>query len=133
MLAKKRVKTVTNDPMERQVADAVAKYHFEQQGKAPGFVRAYLVADMVVIHSTGIYTSTEESLVASDEGRKLIKSARRELRSITRKTIEAQIAEITRCEVLRSFWDLDVRAGEQVEVYMLSRSFELAPSAVTEI
>ena len=125
--------TLTNDPIETQVADAVAKYHLDQQGRAPKSLRAHLVADMVIIHSQGIYTPTEESLADTEEGRKLIKSARRELRSITRRDIEAKIGSIVGCEVLRSFWDLDIRSGEQVEVYMLSRSPEFPASSVTVV
>ena len=126
------VNTARTEPIESRLVEVVTKYHFDQQGRAPKIVRAHLSSDMVVVYSSGIFTPTEESLAGTDEGRKLIKSARRELRSISRKEVEAQIAAIVGCPVLRSFWDLDVRSAEQVEIYMLARSFDSA-SAVTVV
>lgn len=123
-IAIRAVDTVTSESIETKLAVIAARYHFEQQGKEPESVRARVMGDMVLVHSTGIYTPTELDLCGSDEGRKLIKSARRELRSLTRREIEHQIAELLHCKVLRSFWDLDVRSGEQVEVYMLDKSFQ---------
>lgn len=125
--------TVTQDPIELQVADVVCKHHREQQGVAPKIVRAHLLDGMVVIHSLGIYTQTEQSLSSTEEGRKLIKSARRELRSLTRREIEGRISSIVGAPVLRSFWDLDVRTGEQVEVYILGPSLELHRSDVSMV
>ncbi len=133
MMQGRTVNTITSDPIEMQVAEAATKYHHDQQGWAPKTLRAHIVSDMVIIYSSGIYTPTEESLSDTEEGRKLIKSARRELRSITRKDIESRLASILGCEVLRSFWDLDIRSGEQVEVYMLSRSADFPSSSVTVV
>ena len=117
--------TATREEIEENVAHAAESFHIDQQGRPPRSIRAHLVADMVVVYSAGIYTTTEENLSATDEGRKLIKSARRELRSLTRKEIEARVAQIVGRKVLRSFWDMDVRTGEQVEVYMLDHPLEL--------
>jgi uncharacterized protein YbcI len=82
---------------------------------------AYVVGDMVLVRSSGCYTGTEQRLAATEEGRKLVKSARRELRSLNRRQVESLVAEIVGVLVLRSFWDLDVRVGEQVEVYVLEQ------------
>ena len=109
-----------------RIAQLIAKHHREQQGKAPAETKAHMVGDMLVVYSSGIFTPTEESLCQSEEGRKLVKSARRELRSLTRRKAEMVVAKALGCEILRSFWDLDVRTGEQIEVYMADR--KLAPA-----
>ena len=59
-----------------------------------------------------------------DEGRKLIKSARQELRSINHREIEDIVAEIVGASVLRSFGDVDVQAAELIEVYVLEADVE---------
>ena len=110
---------ISLDLIESRILQAVSKFHLEQQGRAPNHARAYFQEDIVVVYSSGIYTKTEEQLSGTEEGRKLIKSARRELRSLTRRIIEEQISQILHRDVLRSFWDLDIRSGEQIEVYML--------------
>jgi uncharacterized protein YbcI len=112
--------TDAND--ESRIAEAINRYHEDQQGCVPRSVTVRILDEIVIVHSAGIYTPTEEGLFSSDEGRKLIKSARRELRSLSRREIEAEVGRILNCRVLRSFWDLDVRAGEQIEVYMIDRA-----------
>jgi uncharacterized protein YbcI len=72
----------------------------------------------------GIFTPIEAHLYASEEGRRLIKSARQELRSINHADIENLLAGIVGCRVLRSFYDVDVEAAEQMEVYVLEASLE---------
>ena len=49
-------------------------------------------------------------LSATEEGRRLIKSARLELRSINAADIEEIVGRIVGCAVLRSYYDLDVEA-----------------------
>ncbi len=70
------------------------------------------------------HRTVEEHLSASDEGRKLIKSARQELRSINHEEIEDIIAGLVGCAVLRSHCDVSVEAAEQVEVYILAQNIE---------
>jgi uncharacterized protein YbcI len=114
--------SLTKEAIEASVAETVSRYHREQHGCAPHECTAYLVADMLVVKSCAVFTPTEEQLAATDDGRKFIKSSRRDLRSITRRDIEGRIADIVRCRVLRSFWDMDVRNGDQVEVYILAEN-----------
>ena len=110
--------------LEAEIANAVTRFHREQQGRGPGDVRAFVVGDMVLVRCQSIFTPVEAHLSASDEGRKLIKSARQELRSINHEEIEEIIAGLVRCAVLRSHCDLSVEAAEQVEVYILAQNIE---------
>lgn len=115
---------VTKGSIEAEVANAVVRFQREQQGRGAADVRAHLMGDMMVIRSSGIFTPTEAHLAASDEGRRLIKSARQELRSIHRKEIEDIVARLVQMDILRSYYDVDVDAAEQVEVYMLGQDVE---------
>lgn len=110
--------------MEAEVANAVVRFQREQQGRGATDVRAHLLGDLIVVRCSGIFTPIEAHLAVSDEGRKLIKSARQELRSINRGEIEGILARIAGCEVIRSYYDVDADAAEQVEIYVLSMDVE---------
>jgi len=114
----------TKGSIEAEVAGAVVRFQREQQGRGAEQVRAHLIGDLIVVRSGRIFTLTEARLAASDEGRRLIKSSRQELRSINHTEIEETIAAIAACGVLRSYCDVDVEAAEQVEVYVLDVDLE---------
>ncbi len=114
----------TKGALEAEIANAVTRFHREQQGRGPGDVRAFVVGDMVLVRCQSIFTPVEAKLSVSDEGRKLIKSARQELRSINHEEIEEIIAALAGCAVLRSHCDVSVEAAEQVEVYILAQNIE---------
>ena len=116
--------SLSKGALEAEIASAVTRFHREQQGRGPGDVRAFIVGDMILVRCQSIFTPVEAHLSASDEGRKLIKSARHELRSINHLEIEEIIAGLTGCAVLRSHCDLSVEAAEQVEVYILEQNLE---------
>jgi uncharacterized protein YbcI len=113
------VAAITRAGLEAEIARVISRFHEDQHGHRAQHTVAYVVGDMVLIKSGGCYTQTEEHLALTDDGRKLVKSARRELRSLTRRQAERQVSDIVGVKVLRSYWDLDVRVGEQVEVYIL--------------
>ena len=114
----------TKGGIEAEIANAVVKFHREQQGRGPADVRAHLVGELIVVRCSGIFTTTETRLSATEEGRKLIKSARQELRSINHIEIEDAIGIIVACKVVRSYCDLDVGVAEQMEVYVLEFDLE---------
>lgn len=114
----------TKGKTESEVASAVVRFQREQQGRGATDVRAHLLGDLLVVRCGGIWTPTEAHLAASEEGRRLIKSARQELRAINRGEIEDILARIVGCDVVRSYYDLAVDAAEQVEVYVLSVDIE---------
>jgi uncharacterized protein YbcI len=113
------MRELQNPPIESELADLVIRFHREQQGHAPSWCEAHILRDMAVIRSQGIFTTTEETLCGSMEGKKLIQSARREQRALTRRDVEARVSKLLDRPVVRSYYDLDVRTGEQIEVYIL--------------
>jgi uncharacterized protein YbcI len=115
---------MTKGQIEAEVSNAAVRFQREQHGRGPADVRSYLVGDMLLVRSTGIFTQTESHLVTTDEGRRLIMSARHELRSINVRDMEEIVAGIVGCPVLWSYYDVNVEAAEQVEVYILAATFE---------
>lgn len=118
------VRTLSAENLALEVANAISRYHREQQGRAPGAIHVGLSGSLLTVLTNDIYTPTERQLVESEEGRKFVKSSRRELRSLTRESAHAAIAGVCGCPVLRSYWDLDVRVGEQLEAYVLAEDLE---------
>ncbi len=114
----------TKGTIEADIANAVVRFQREQQGRGPSEVWAHLAGSMLFVRSSEIFTQTEAHLAATEEGRRLIKSARLELRSINKGEIEEIVAGIVECKVLRSYYDLDVEAGEQLEAYVFERDVE---------
>ena len=114
----------TKGSIEAEIANAVVRFEREQQGRGPNEVRAYLLGDMVLVRCKGIFTATEAELAVSEEGRRLIKSARQELHIINHVEIEEIIGRITARAVMHAFYDVDVHAAEQVEVFVLDQDVE---------
>lgn len=114
----------TKGSIEAEVASAVVRFQREQQGRGATDIRAYLLGDLLIVRCSGIWTPTEARLAASEAGRRLIKSSRQELRSINHDEIESVVARIAGCAVTRSYYDLNVDAAEQVEIYVLAANIE---------
>lgn len=106
------------------MANAVVKFHREQQGRGPTDVRVALLGDMVIVRYFGIFTPTESNLSRTEEGRRLIRSARQELRQIARDDIHNLVSSLVGCAVLRSYYDISVDAAEQVEIFVLEVDLE---------
>ena len=104
--------------VETEIERTVARHHREQQGHTPEVCRVVVLPDMAVVRCRNVFTPTELELVRTEEGRKLVQSARREQRALTRRAAESAVAHAAGRTVARSFYDLDVRVGEQVEVYI---------------
>ncbi len=103
---------------EAEIERVVARYHREQQGCSPDRLTVTMLPDLAIVRGYGIFTATERELIGTEAGRKLVQSARREQRALTRREAEAAVAHATGRVVVRSFYDFDVRVGEQVEVYV---------------
>lgn len=110
--------------LEAELANSASRFQREQQGKGPIEVRAHILGDLLLIRSTGIFTAIESKLCASEAGRQLILSSRRELRSINHEEIETTLAQLCGCQVLRSHYDVNVEGAEQIEVFVLDQNLE---------
>jgi uncharacterized protein YbcI len=118
------VNSTSRESLELEVANAAARYHREQQGRAPGRIHVVISGDLIVIVTNDVYTHNEQQLATTEEGRKMIRDARRELRSLTRDRAHDEVARVCGCPVVRSYWDFDIRVGEQLEAYVLSESLD---------
>lgn len=79
-----------------------------------------MLPEMAIVRCHDVFTATERELVGTEEGRKIVQSARREQRALTRRQIEAEVSRACGRPIARSFYDLDVRVGEQIEIYIFA-------------
>lgn len=114
----------TKGTIEAEVANAVVRFQREQQGRGPQDVRAHLIGNLMLVRCAGIFTATEVRLLATEEGRRLIRSARQELHAITHGELENLVSGILGCDVLRSYADVNVEAAEQIDVFVLEVDVE---------
>jgi uncharacterized protein YbcI len=114
----------TKGTIEAEIANAVVRFQREQQGRDPNDVRAHLLGDLILVRCAGIFTPTEARLAATEEGRRLIRSARQELRAINHIELEDILAGIVGCRIARSYCDVNVEAAEQMEVFVLETDME---------
>lgn len=110
--------------IEAEIADAIVRVQREQQGRGPEEVHVNILGALVIIRLSGVLTPNENRLAVTEEGRRLIKSARQELRHIVHSESESVVANIVGCDVLRSYSDMNVEASEIVEIYVLETDIE---------
>ena len=115
---------ITKGSIEAEISNATVKLQREHLGRGATDVRAFLVGDLVIVRCTGIFTPTEARLVATDDGQRLIRQTREELRHIVREEMENSIADVTGAKVLRSYADMNVQASELIEIYVLDEDVE---------
>ena len=107
--------------LEDEVSATISRFYLDQQGHSPRRIEVFVCEDLIVVRSHDVFTPTEREIAVTSEGKKLIQSARRDQRALTRRDIEREVARTAGVPVLRSFYDIDTRNGEQVEIYVLDR------------
>jgi uncharacterized protein YbcI len=107
--------------LEAEICSTIARFHRDEQGHEPARIEVFLCGELIVVRCHDVFTPTERDLATTSEGKKLIQSARRDQRAQSRREIEREVAGVVDRNVLRSFYDIDTRNGEQVEVYVLER------------
>jgi uncharacterized protein YbcI len=115
---------VTKGSLEAEISSVAVRLQRKHLGRGASDIRAFLIGDLVLVRCTDIFTPAEALLTATDEGKRLIRQTRDEMRGIVRGELESAVSAIVGCAVLRSYWDMNVEAAELVEVYVLEQDIE---------
>jgi uncharacterized protein YbcI len=110
--------------LESQIVEAAIKFQREQHGRGPADVQVSLIGDIVLVRCRRILTPSENRLAGTEDGRRLIKLAREELRSINQRQFDEIVSRIVSCRVCRSYEDINVEAGEMMIVFVLDSNVE---------
>lgn len=92
-------------------------------GRGPKDIRAFLIADLVVIRLQGVLTAAEQQLVHSqptEKGRGLLKQVRMQLIETARPVLESMILEVAGVKVVILHHDIGTTTGEEIVVFTLA-------------
>jgi uncharacterized protein YbcI len=112
---------VSRSALQSEIAAEMARFQRDSHGLFPERVSSIVVDDVVIVRSIGTFNRQEVELSDSTEGQKLIQSARREMQTDLRGDLHRLIERLTGERVLRSFYDVDVRNGDEARVFVLAQ------------
>ncbi|RTR26581.1 DUF2294 domain-containing protein [Robertmurraya yapensis] len=115
---------ITKKKLEADISEEFIRLQRDLIGRGPQETRTYILHDMVIVRFKGVLTVEEKHLVASVEGRKLVKHARQLLREMYSKKFEEIVERYTKCKVLSSHSDISTNIGERIEVFVLDKDLE---------
>jgi uncharacterized protein YbcI len=113
----------TQGEIEAAVCDGVSRFEQEYMGRGPKDIRAYLLADLLVVRLQGVLTAAEQHLVRTlppEKGRDLLKQVRTQLIEIAGPVLSATVAEATGVSVVSLHHDISTVTGEEVILFTLS-------------
>jgi uncharacterized protein YbcI len=118
------MKKKTRGESEAEFTKAVIKLEREYFGRGPSEARSFFIADMIVVRLRGILTPAEVKLSETEEGRKLVKNARRQLFQSARPLFENLVQDILGCEVINLYTDMSVETAERVIILTVDANLE---------
>lgn len=107
--------------IEAAISDGMMAFQREFVGRGPERIRTYVIDDLVIVRSFGVFTPAENSLAESVEGRRLIKAMRQEVLEAGRAQLEAIVEEHTGAKVVSVHSDISTKSGEWMDVFVLDR------------
>lgn len=118
-------KTLTQAECEAAICDGTIRFQEEYLGWRSEQIFAHFIKDLLVIRIRGTLTLAERQLGKSrvpDQGRDLIKQARRQLLELARPMLESLIHEAAGVKVLSMHHDLSTVTGEELVLFSLAES-----------
>jgi uncharacterized protein YbcI len=110
--------------VEAEIAEAVVRLERELMGRGPTEAKASIIDDLVVVRLRGVLTPPERRIRSSEEGRRLIRAGRDQVRRSALAEIEQELSAITGSRIISQYWDLDIDREAMVEVFELETNLE---------
>jgi uncharacterized protein YbcI len=114
---------MTKGELEASFTKEVAKFEKEYLGRGPVDARTYLIDNVVLVRLHGMLTPAEEKLIENQEGRSLVKNARRQLFETSRPILEEFVNRVLDAKVIDLFSDFSTDTGERVIVLTVDKNF----------
>lgn len=116
-------RTLTQTESEAAICDGIVRFQDEYLGWRSEHIVAHFVKDLLITRIRGALTLAEKQLGNSrppDNGRNLIKLARKQLLELARPMLESLVHEITGVKVLSMHHDISTVTGEELIVFSLA-------------
>lgn len=106
---------------EAAISDGMMAFQREFVGRGPERIRTYVVEDLVIVRSFGVFTPAERRISESPEGRRLIKATRQQVLEAGRRSLEEVVERHAGAKVVSVHSDISTKSGEWVDVFILDR------------
>lgn len=104
---------------EAAISDGMMAFQHEFVGRGPDRMKTYIIEDLVIVRSFGVFTPAEKRLAESYEGRRLIKAMRQQVLEAGRNRLEDMVEKHTGTKVVSIHSDISTKSGEWVDVFVL--------------
>ena len=111
--------------IEAAVCEGMRRFEQDFMGRGPKDMEVHLIGVVLLIRLQSVLTPAEQRLVRTlppENGRDLLKQARRELIEASRPLMEAMVQEATGVKVVSLHHDLSTVTGEEVVLFSLDNS-----------
>jgi CheY-like chemotaxis protein len=115
-------KALTRAESEAAVCEGIVRFQEEYMGRRSEQIYSRFIKDLLLVRITGVLTLAERQLAKSpspENGRDLIKQARRQLLELARPMLESLVHEIAGVKVVSMHHDISTVSGEEVVVFSL--------------
>ncbi len=116
-------KQKTRGELESELTKEIVRIEKEYLGRGPVDARTHLINDMALVRLRGVLTLAEEKLAETQEGRALVKDARRQLFETSRSMLAEIVRQILGVELIDLFSDISTETGERIIVLTVNRDF----------
>ena len=114
-------KQKTQGELEAAFTKEIIQFEKEYLGRGPVEARTTLLEDLILVRLKGVLTPAEEKLLITNEGRMLVKEARRQLFDTSRPAMEELVEQIFSAKLVDLFSDVSLDSGERIIVLTLDQ------------
>ncbi len=118
-----QIKQKTKGELEAELTREIVRVEKEYLGRGPIDARTHLINDMALVRLRGVLTPAEEKLAETQEGRALVKDARRQLFETSRSILAEIVRQTLGVELIDLFSDISTETGERIIVLTINRDF----------
>lgn len=118
-----QIKQKTKGELEAELTKEIVRIEKEYLGRGPIDARTNLINDMALVRLRGVLTPAEEKLAETQEGRALVKDARRQLFETSRPMLAEIVRQTLGVELIDLFSDISTETGERIIVLTVNWDF----------
>lgn len=117
------IKKKTKGELEAELTKEIVRVEKEYLGRGPIDARTHLINDMALVRLRGVLTLAEEKLAETQDGRTLVKDARRQLFETSRPMLAEIVRKTLGVELIDLFSDISTETGERIIVLTVNGDF----------
>lgn len=117
------IKKKTKGELEAELTKEIVRVEKEYLGRGPIDARTHLINDMALVRLRGVLTLAEEKLAETQDGRTLVKDARRQLFETSRPMLAEIVRKTLGVELIDLFSDISTETGERIIILTVNGDF----------